>query len=559
MMNNSKKIIQALMALLLVLPSCNPAKTDPVPDPEPEPGPDPEVIGSFGAYKHVIILGVDGAGAFFGPGVTPNTYQIFKGAASSYTARCATPSISAQCWGSMLHGVPPVCHRLTNSLVGSKPFDSNSPYPSIFRIARESLPYANLVSICNWNPINIGIIEDYYGVVKETAYDDEGVTRQILAYLEHNYPTLMFVQFDSVDEAGHAHGYGSEDHLQALGAVDGMIARVFEAVKAKGMLDDTLFIVSTDHGGTPDGSHGGDSDAEMNIFMGIRGKTVADGQLLVDAEGQDIAAITAHALGLEIPESWTSRVPTGVFVDVEGTPRKQIVIPVNENRKHATVPTPDISKIRNLLKGHDVIAYLPFDGDVKDACGITGTTANGKQYYYDAYFGKGVDLEDGYVTLNDVKFGTGSFSVAFWIKTDGASNDPSIISNKDWRDGGHDGFVFSLRPDDMKFNAGSDALGTRMDGEAILPLDYKEGWMHVVLAVDRTENQVRVYYDFKKELEFDIPSRMRDVSFDAHALNIGQDGLGTYSYKLSATLDEMIVTADVLSETDIAALKAHYR
>ena len=75
----------------------------------------------------------------------------------------------------------------------------------------------------------------------------------------------------------------------------------------------------------------------------------------------------------------------------------------------------------------------------------------------------------------------------------------------------------------------------------------------------KVEDEAFTFKGTKKELEFDIPSRMRDVSFDAHALNIGQDGLGTYSYKLSATLDEMIVTADVLSETDIAALKAHYR
>lgn len=36
------------------------------------------------------------------------------------------------------------------------------------------------------------------------------------------------------------------------------------------------------------------------------------------------------------------------------------------------------------------------------------------------------------------------------------------------------------------------------------------------------------------------------------------DGLGTYSNRLAAQLDEFILTADILSAEDIAALKAYY-
>jgi len=47
--------------------------------------------------------------------------------------------------------------------------------------------------------------------------------------------------------------------------------------------------------------------------------------------------------------------------------------------------------------------------------------------------------------------------------------------------------------------------------------------------------------------------------FDALPLRIGQDGTGTYKHRLPAQLDEFILTADVLTEADIAALKAYYR
>ena len=56
----------------------------------------------------------------------------------------------------------------------------------------------------------------------------------------------------------------------------------------------------------------------------------------------------------------------------------------------------------------------------------------------------------------------------------------------------------------------------------------------------------------------DIPEVMTNVSFDALDMNIGQDGTGVYKYNLSAQLDEFIITADVLDEETIAALKSHY-
>ena len=138
------------------------------------------------------------------------------------------------------------------------------------------------------------------------------------------------------------------------------------------------------------------------------------------------------------------------------------------------------------------------------------------------------------------------------------SGDPCFLSNKDWTSGLNDGFVFSLRENDIKFNAGGKGKTERMDVVASLPLDYKEGWMHVILVVDRARQQVRIYEDFALEGWGDIPAALRNVSFDALALRIGQDGMGTYGDHLAAQLDEFILTADVLNEADIAALKAFY-
>lgn len=514
---------------------------------------------SKGAYKHVVILGVDGGGAFFQKTSTPNIDVIFDKGAVTYEWKAVYPTISAQNWGSMLHGVLPEFHRLTNSIVASMPYDPASPYPSIFRVVREAMPEAVLASFCNWDPVNIGIIEDGLGVHKWNGPDDPAVADAVMSYLEGQKPTLLFVHFDSCDGAGHGSGYGSTQHLSAITAVDGLIGRIHQALKDRNMLDDTLLMVVNDHGGTPGGTHGGDTEAETTVFFGAAGKTVDRDTPIVDGDNRDIAAIAACALGLECPETWTSRVPTGVFWDVTGGEHKEQEIPVSEDRKHETEETPALSEIQRVLSGHEVLAYLPLDGNEADAFGKVTTAISGKLYYYDAYYGQGVALDDGDITLEGISVGTGSFSAAFWLKTSGVSGDPSLLSNKNWNDGYLDGFVFSLREDDIKFNAGGKSRSVRMDVTAPLPIDYKEGWMHVALVVDRKAQQVRLYEDFALQGQGTIPEALQGVSFDALPLRIGQDGTGTYKHRLPGQMDEFILTADVLSEADIAALKAYYR
>lgn len=60
----------------------------------------------------------------------------------------------------------------------------------------------------------------------------------------------------------------------------------------------------------------------------------------------------------------------------------------------------------------------------------------------------GIVLNNGYVTLKDVKVGTGSFSVALWLKASPITPvdaDPSIISNKNWQEGVYKGFILSYK------------------------------------------------------------------------------------------------------------------
>jgi len=264
-------------------------------------------------YKRVAILGVDGAGNFFANTDTPCMDELFRDGAVTYDALTSIPTISAECWGSMLLGVGPEVHGLTNEIVSTRPYDVDSDYPSIFRVARAAMPDAELFSVCVWNPINSGIIEDNLGVEKHPAKSDADACEQILAYLDRGgKPALLFTQLDKVDGAGHKFGYGEPMHLAKISEADALIGKVVDKYREKGLADDTLFIVSADHGGNLFHGHGGDSDAEKLIFIGCAGKGVVKGAIK-DMNVRDIAAIAARALGLDAPEVWTAKVPDGIF------------------------------------------------------------------------------------------------------------------------------------------------------------------------------------------------------------------------------------------------------
>ena len=511
--------------------------------------------------SHVILIGVDGGGAFFRDADTPNLDKIFADGAVTYACLCENPTISAENWGAMLHGVKREIHGITNGLAYSTPYPTDSPYPSVFRVIRENMPEAKLASICSWNPINIGVVENGIGVFKDKVPDDDSaVTDKVCAYLEKNQQTLLYVHYNEVDGAGHGFGYGGKEHLEQLHATDGYIRKIYEAAKKNGMLESTLFIVTADHGGRGK-THGGWTDEEKYVMFAATGPNVEKGEV-GEIENRDMAAIILYALGLgdKQPETWTSRVPSGLFKGVVAKERPvHRVKYAYEHREHASSPTPKVgSDAVSILGKERVRLYLPFDGDAKDATGKSAAKERGKLSFVDGYFGQGAQFEDGYVTLSNCQPGKNSFSLAFWMKTDGVSSDPVILTNKDWSGGSRLGFVVALRARDIKFNYGDGK--NRMDADGTLPNDYYGGWVYVVVVVDREAGEVKISYDFNRFEIFQIKEEFLNVSFDSFPeLAIGQDATGKYKDKLDAVLDEFLLIDGVMTNSDVSKLKTLYQ
>ena len=524
------------------------------------------VIGKFTVrvtentnYKYVVIIGVDGAGAYFQNANTPNIDEIFANGAITYNCLTSNPTISAQCWGSLLHGVIPSDHGLTNDIVASTPYPIDSKYPSVFRVIRENDENAVLASFCNWNPINYGIIEDGIGVHKVGGLSDANLTNSIVSYLNTNSPTLLFVQFDEADGAGHSTGYGGEAQLNKIAEIDGYIGRIYEMYQQKGILNDTLFIVTADHGGNGT-NHGGLTDTEKYVMFAAAGKTVQSGSTIEDMEIRDTASIVLHALGYENPKSWTSRVPSGLFNGVIAGERP---VDYGFGRHHINEATPEAGSgdyITNYITDHKLQTYLTVDGSATDTQGGV-VTENGTIAYVDnGYFGQGVQLNRGYLSIKNFAPGTDSFTVAFWINTQGvgSNQDPCIIANKNWQSGKNQGLAVALTSGEVRLNFGDGY--NRVDCNLSLPSDYKEGWMHIMIIVDRTNNTLSLVIDLKTiktvSLTGSLQTNSMNTAYDC--LNIGQDGTGKYNNSLPAVVDEIMIFEGAFDQNDINSLAEYY-
>ena len=260
-------------------------------------------------YQYAVLIGVDGMGAFCKNANVVNMNRIFKGGATSYECQSVYPTSSGECWGSMLMGVSPTVHGLTNRKIIDE--ENLGDIPTTFRLIHETYPDAQMLSLCCWSPINHGIVEDLPGTLREKV-GDPAISTRVKEYIsDSGVPKFLFIQFNSIDASGHVNGYDTPNFHRDVEAIDGYIGEIYAAYEAAGVIDQTLFIVTADHGGIRT-SHGGDSPEEMNVFLGIAGHSV-NHVTLDKISIQDIPAIVAYALGTKKYDQWESYIPKNLF------------------------------------------------------------------------------------------------------------------------------------------------------------------------------------------------------------------------------------------------------
>ena len=146
---------------------------------------------------------------------------------------------------------------------------------------------------------------DYSLLIKggNYGYDkaNDRLTDAAIAYANQENPDFTFLYLGYTDEAGHAHGWMSEEYMESLENSWENVARVIEAIPK-----DYAVIVTADHGGH-DYTHGTDSPEDMTIPLIFAG---AERQLIGKLENvsiMDIAPTIAGLAGFEPNSDWEGK------------------------------------------------------------------------------------------------------------------------------------------------------------------------------------------------------------------------------------------------------------
>jgi len=300
--------------------------------------------------RHVVVIGVDGMSP---DGVrkaaTPVMHQMMQEGAFTLQARSVTPSSSSSNWASMImgadveqHGIHSNDYERDNFILPPVVRGKEDIFPTIFGILHDQKPTANIAAIYNWG--GFGRLFEKSAVNYDTATVNETETARIASeYILREKPTFCFIHLDHVDHAGHAFGHGSPEYYAAVAKADSLIGQILAAVRQAGIADETMVVVTADHGGIGLG-HGGLTLAEMEIPFILWGKGVKKGfQIPTPVYQYDNAATWAFALGIQQPYAWIGRAVqcafVGYAVPANNTPlqtyvEKPVVLPAAfQNRK----------------------------------------------------------------------------------------------------------------------------------------------------------------------------------------------------------------------------------
>jgi bisphosphoglycerate-independent phosphoglycerate mutase (AlkP superfamily) len=146
----------------------------------------------------------------------------------------------------------------------------------------------------------------------ENAHDPE-IRDQAIKFIEEGLTDILFIHFPDTDRVGHVYGWMSPNQFQSITFVDGLIAEIVTELEREGYLDNTLLIITADHGGHGFG-HGDDSPLDRTIPWLAVGPGVPAGVTLAGGiNTYDTAATILYALDLPIPEQWDGRPIMEIF------------------------------------------------------------------------------------------------------------------------------------------------------------------------------------------------------------------------------------------------------
>eukprot|EP01029_Cantina_marsupialis_P016160 TRINITY_DN358_c0_g2_i1.p1 TRINITY_DN358_c0_g2~~TRINITY_DN358_c0_g2_i1.p1 ORF type:complete len:320 (+),score=72.77 TRINITY_DN358_c0_g2_i1:235-1194(+) len=270
--------------------------------------------------EKALIIGVDGMGGLYFEqalkwGIVPNMQEIVTLGAGTTKCRNFHPQISAPNWAAILTGMSPVESGVVDNQwnlnqtapstlheKGLPPISGIGKIPeTVFDVAKTSPLTKMTAASTSWDwfekILKIDPSVDKFFCSKE---DDFRAATWLTELILTSSPDLMFIHFDQVDTAGHHHQWGSEEYYKAIARVDKLVGMLLHAIKSQGIIDETMVVLTADHGGykTEHGKHFSQLESYVPLFFS--GTMIKCGmQLGNNISLANIAPTVLHSMGIK--------------------------------------------------------------------------------------------------------------------------------------------------------------------------------------------------------------------------------------------------------------------
>ncbi|MFF4328616.1 alkaline phosphatase family protein [Streptomyces sp. NPDC001591] len=214
-------------------------------------------------------------------------------------------------WSTIATGVWPDKHGVKDNTFTGKNYTA---HPDFLTRAENAKPALNTYAAADWEPLTS---TDAAGPVFSAKADkrlslkgdrdgyeseDPKIATAASAELRDGNPDASFVYFGQVDGAGHAYGAAGQQYLDAISRVDTLVGRLLTAVQTRPAYaqENWKILVTTDHGHTDAGGHGGSTLQERGTFVIAKGAGIPAGSVREDVKPVDVAATALAQVGVPV-------------------------------------------------------------------------------------------------------------------------------------------------------------------------------------------------------------------------------------------------------------------
>jgi len=244
----------------------------------------------------------------------PTFHEMEAHGAHAAEAFTIVPSVTLPAHTSMLTGVGIQKHQLTWN--DYRPTNGFVTVPTVFSLAKaRGLKTAMFVGKEKFKHLALPGTVDDFAWPQPDDYA-KSVAQAFASDFPKLKPNLCFIHFRDADSVGHKTGAYSPEKSKALQDCDAALKIIKDTVAAAGVLDQSVFILTADHGahdakdknGKTIGSHGEARLEDVLIPWVVWGKDVKRGYTVTAPVVQyDTAATALWVLGVPIPESFWGR------------------------------------------------------------------------------------------------------------------------------------------------------------------------------------------------------------------------------------------------------------